>query len=463
MSHREGRSIGLALLLAAGVLAAVVTAVLLLSPTGVVADPCAFGVTPADRHEDSTDTACNATEHDDETLHPRTVLTPAEGPRGTTFRLRGWGYPEGTVTFFDADPSDPNTVGDNIIARHDTDDGRFDVNLRAGGEPGSGNYMVTVKDSEGEVASATFDITPAMSFEPATAVIGEELTINISDWDQLDEIGQQGAAFVRIGGVNVPIARRHVFNGTPCVAGIPGVENGLVSFDITVPPSVLTGLQTVSVYHEGQLTGSGDRCTSGQDEVPDSMEAVELQANADRVISRILRVLAEPDESTSAPISQSVDVDGGRDRRLEFKATVPGDLENIGDSIVIEFEPSFDLPDPSPPAQQVTIYKGEPIASSPKSNPSRAIVNGKVLTLNGATNFTGDSLRAGSTSQSSSRRARASKHPRRHGAPILPEAISARKTQRETKGTRSKFLSLMGHPGTRLRHRTRITWWSRIP
>ena len=45
---------------------------------------------------------------------------------------------------------------------------------------------------------------------------------------------------------------------------------------------------------------------------------------------------------------QENEVDGGRDRELVFKAYVPknvGDFDDTGDSIVIEFDDSFDLPD----------------------------------------------------------------------------------------------------------------------
>ena len=71
MSHREGRSIGLALLLAAGVVAVVVTAGLLLSPTGVGAHPCDDferpTSTPAvpDVHVDPLGNQCSDDSHDD--------------------------------------------------------------------------------------------------------------------------------------------------------------------------------------------------------------------------------------------------------------------------------------------------------------------------------------------------------------------------------------------------------------
>ena len=69
MSHREGRSIGLALLLAAGVLAVVVTAVLLLSPAGVGAHEC---LGQGDMHEDFRGTSgvpCAESTHDDPHEH----------------------------------------------------------------------------------------------------------------------------------------------------------------------------------------------------------------------------------------------------------------------------------------------------------------------------------------------------------------------------------------------------------
>ena len=379
-------------------LAVVVAAVLAFSP-GVGAHGCSPSFT-SDKHVDPERVPCNSTDPAHQTTeHPRIWLDPAEGPRGTEFDFKGRGFPKGTVTAFEG--NNANVDEGEILGTDDvtTESGLLSIdNLRAGGEPGSGDYMVWMKDSEGAVASATFTITSAMSFEPATAVIGEELTINIADWDVTDNGNQQGVAFVRIGGEDVHFPRVVLSDSDNCVTGIYSAhaQTKQVSFEVTVSPTVLTGLQTVSVYHEGQLANNGfTLCDPATPIVPETATKVELQADAVPVIKRTIQVLAEAEESTSAPISQSVDVDGGRDRKLEFKATVPGGLDNIGDSIVIEFEPSFDLLDPNPPTNQITIYKGEPIASSPQTTPSRAVVNGKVLTLEGATNFTGDSLRAG--------------------------------------------------------------------
>ena len=77
------------------------------------------------------------------------------------------------------------------------------------------------------------------------------------------------------------------------------------------------------------------------------------------------------------------EVDGGRDRYLEFKAYVPEGVDDIG-SIEITFEPSFDLFDPNPSVDLITF---DDSGDDEAINVTSAGAIGNKLTLTG--DFTG--------------------------------------------------------------------------
>ena len=310
-----------------------------------------------------------------------TTVSPSIGSRSTSFTLKGQGYPRGTVTVFDG--SDDSLDAGEFLGSRNVVNGTFTLSNLSVGEKASGlSYTVRTKDSEGEPDIAVFKVSvPTTSFEPATAVIGEPLTITVADWQPDDE----AIAAVRIGGVDAAFGAepiKGIENASATCTHYYGLaipDDGAASVEVVVPEEVLTGMQTVAIYDHDQLEYEDNTnptnpvpCT-GNVEPPPGENARNLRlkvSGASPILRRTITVQtreAADAEALEPGLLQTTNkVDGGRDRRLEFKATVPGDLENIGDSIVIEFEPSFDLPDPSPRAQQVTIYKGEPTTSSPK-------------------------------------------------------------------------------------------------
>ena len=105
--------------------------------------------------------------------------------------------------------------------------------------------------------------------------------------------------------------------------------------------------------------------------------------------------------SCSAPTHQdihehTIEVDGGRDRELVFKAYLPDETkyyDNANDSIVIRFHRSFDLPDALTLTESgnnlITIGRSGSTGTVPIKNQGRAIPNDntKELTFDGATDF----------------------------------------------------------------------------
>lgn len=105
--------------------------------------------------------------------------------------------------------------------------------------------------------------------------------------------------------------------------------------------------------------------------------------------------------SCSAPTHQdihehTIEVDGGRDRELVFKAYLPDETkyyDNANDSIVIRFHRSFDLPDALTLTESgnnlITIDRSGSTGTVSITNQGRAIPNDntKELTFDGATDF----------------------------------------------------------------------------
>ena len=81
----------------------------------------------------------------------------------------------------------------------------------------------------------------------------------------------------------------------------------------------------------------------------------------------------------------TIEVDGGRDRELVFKAYVPDGFREAGDSIEIMFEQSFDLPEAGTVLEklgksQITIGEGEAAAAA-KVPIRGTIMPGNIITL----------------------------------------------------------------------------------
>ena len=276
--------------------------------------------------------------------------SPIEGPRGTEFTLEGKGYAQGTVTIFDGgdDIVDDGEVLATVRTGTGIRTGAFTASgLKARGRPGSLTYEVRARDSAGVVDKVTFHITTSVSFEPSTVVIGSEMTINIMDWQD----GTKGVAAVRIGGEVVYIAGVREYTNCYKYTGVERSDGNLtVSLTITVPEDIITGEQTVSIYDEEQLevrgAGSKGRCTTTP--TGDSVESnatATLKNNATPTIQKTVEIVSRL--PPIAPLGLNIlEVDGGRDRELEFQVNPPASNRNsyldAGDQIEISL-PGFDL------------------------------------------------------------------------------------------------------------------------
>ena len=278
--------------------------------------------------------------------------SPVEGPRGTEFTLEGKGYAQGTVTIFDGD--DDNVDEGEVLATVRTGTGirtgAFTASgLKARGSPGSLTYVIRTKDSAGVVDKVDFHITTSVSFEPSTVIVGSEMTINIADWQDQTK----GVAAVRIGGEVVYIAGVREYAICYEYTGVKPAEGDLtVSFTVTVPEDIITGEQTVSIYDEEQLevtglsTGANNRCPSNPTGNPVESDAtVKLKSNATPTIQKTVEIVSQL--PPIAPLGLNIlEVDGGRDRELEFQVNPPASNRSsyldAGDQIEISL-PGFDL------------------------------------------------------------------------------------------------------------------------
>ena len=349
VNAQPSRPTTIALLLAAGLLVALVAVVFAFAP-GVEAHPCDPSST-LDKHVDPMGVPCSSTDPVHNTdAHARIWLEPAEGPRGAEFAFRGRGFPRGTVTVFEGD--DENVDDREILGTYNvtTDAGTFFVrNLRVRGEPSELSYEVWVIDSEGETESLTFEINEeTVTFEPHTAVIGSTLKITVADWQT--ENMSEGVAAVRIGGKEAYAKVTEYTNCYEITETKYANSDKVVSIDVNVPEGTLPGMQTVQLYTEDQVvvTGTGkSECTPGQSPgqlVTNSDARVEPIANQTRVIQKTIEIFSEL-PPVAPPAQKIITVDGGRDRELELKAYPPGDIDihlDASDQIEISL-PEFDL------------------------------------------------------------------------------------------------------------------------
>ncbi len=288
-------------------------------------------------------------------LTGRTRITPWEGPRGETFRIRGNDYPEGTVTIFDGE-NDIVDEGEILDTREVTSSGTFTSRslTAARGQPGDLFYVIRTIDSEGVLRRVIFSITePTVSFEPSTAEpstaeVISRVTINITDW----QLGDTGVGAVHIAGREAYIAK--VTEYTNCYEYTDPVEadDNVVSFPVMVPEGVLRGHQTVSIYDTdaydtGVMDASKLPCTTdapGTGTPTRSNEKVTRKPNAMPVIQKTIEIVSElPKPARRVNIFE---VDGGLDQELEFEVNPPredpGSYFDTGDKIEISLL-GFDL------------------------------------------------------------------------------------------------------------------------
>ena len=345
VNAQPGRQTAVALLLAAGLIAVLIGAVFASAP-GVGAHDC-DGTT--DQHVDPVGVPCIDMTNHDPNDHPRIRLDPAEGPRGTDFTFKGWGFPEGTVTIFEGDMENGVILDTEIV----DPSGSFTSDpLTVRGSPGNLEYEVTAIDSEGRATEAVFTISKeTISFEPHTAVKSSTLKIIVADW-QGDM--STGVAAVRIGGKDALISEAIEYGN--CIEYTHrrlADSNNVLTLDVTVPPDTLTGIQTVSLYDYDQLVLTGASgspipppCTEGQDKgTRQGTVTAELLADPTPIIKKTVAVIKQDEAAPSAPEQNIITVDGGRDRELALKAYPPNSTNihlDASDQIEISL-PEFDL------------------------------------------------------------------------------------------------------------------------
>ena len=176
-------------------------------------------------------------------------VSPSEGQRGDSFTLEGKGYPKGTVTIFDRDPSEANAERLDTVA---TSNGEFSKTLTARKRLGTNEYTVWTKDSEGELKEAPpFRITRVTtSIEPERVVVGSTVRIIIQDWqdDQQDIVG------VSIGGeYSFPKEAIEYSNCIEFIGRVISTAERVLTLEGTLPAGTLLGEQTISVYDYDQL------------------------------------------------------------------------------------------------------------------------------------------------------------------------------------------------------------------
>ena len=307
-----------------------------------------------------------------------TTITPSEGPRGSDFTLTGKGYAKGTVAIFDGgdDTVDDGEILETVETGTATSGrnlrGTFTVDLTVRGTPPGLKYRVRTIDSEGQIDYADFTIASAMTFEPATAVVGLPLTIKILDW----QYGGQKVASVRIAGEQAYIAGVAEYRtiGSSTCYEYTGLEeaddDGVVSLEVLVPEDILPGEQTVAVYTEDQLKIRGENSISAcmppqtGESIESDLEA-ELRENATPIIQRTVEIV-----SGLPPVAlrgqNIVRVDGGRDQEVVLNVRPPDSDRSrylgAGDQIEITM-PGFDLSgaafDPHGARERIKIHSSE--------------------------------------------------------------------------------------------------------
>lgn len=285
-------------------------------------------------------------------IRRRTTVTPPEGQRGDNVTLQGRGYAKGTVTIFDRDPAHGDAeILDAVETGTGTRSGQFSTRLSGLFRPGVLSYEVWTKDSEGVMDNVTFRITEhTTSFEQARVVAGGTLRIIIEDWQGRSK----GVAAVRIAGEVAYVTGVVEYDACIDYTGRElANDDSVISLDVTVPESILSGQQTVSVYDYDQLELTPDvsmtmPCTDAQNRgMPTSMAVTaRLKGGAIPIIQATVDIVSElPAEPTRG--LNILEVDGGRDRELGLRVYPPdsggvGGYLDADDQIEISL-PEFDL------------------------------------------------------------------------------------------------------------------------
>ena len=179
-----------------------------------------------------------------------TTADPPKGPRGTTFTLEGKGYADGTVTIFDGE--DRNIDAGERLGFANTEEAAFTLELTARGDPGSPYYRVWTLDGNGVYHSVDFLIESDMSFDPERVRSGEELRIDIADW----ETTQSALAAVTIGGIVAYRATAVEYQDCFELGG-PDLHTpdstGTVAIRLRVPVNLPPGRQNVAAYGPEQV------------------------------------------------------------------------------------------------------------------------------------------------------------------------------------------------------------------
>lgn len=272
-------------------------------------------------------------------VEPQLFLTPRSGFRGSSFELSGENFPDGSLTVREAvalPGSCAPKFGAEIITDAATDDyGNFSVDVDAGGEPGGGDFRISVEDSLGGFRCLVFRVEPFLKVNPKSIPIGGDFTVTLSDLDL-------GAVYVALRpGTPGDWAASRVL--VDCI-GNRRLPAGGGPPEFTMPAGPPPGPAYIEVYSKGTLLPPGSSgCVADGSKYDARAEieigAIPLEINiskavpGQRVVVSVRGFSQSPD--VSKPDVASVTVAGKAIELPESARRVsPGGL----------FEAAFDLP-----------------------------------------------------------------------------------------------------------------------
>ena len=179
-----------------------------------------------------TDNDAKAEEYD-VTINRVISLSAAKGPRGTMTTATLKGFANGTATvMLNKEKLAEVTVEDNVgTLEIDTTPSKFMA----------GDNSITATDSAGmmQYEAATFTITPKVALDPDSTSIAKTVKVTLSDWP-----ANRDLKAVTIGSVDVTPDTDSETRGVQP----PSTDaKGGAKFDISVPPTVNRGAQTLKV------------------------------------------------------------------------------------------------------------------------------------------------------------------------------------------------------------------------
>ena len=108
------------------------------------------------------------------TVEPNLELSAISGPPGTVLIVNGTGFGyRADLDYIEFDGDDIATTGDDDADR----DGSFEFTFTVPTTLGTGTYVLSVEDDDGNEAEATFEIAIMSSIDKTTGAVGETLTI----------------------------------------------------------------------------------------------------------------------------------------------------------------------------------------------------------------------------------------------------------------------------------------------